>query len=343
MKRISPLILFICLAQTLPAQHTVESLIQTGVAFHDAKEYDKAINTYKIALQMEPNSAMINYELALSYLEGAMYDSAIKYSDKVISLNKQFVPDAYIAKASSLDYAGKTDESIQLLESAIRKFDRNHLMYYNLGYNYVRKKDYKKAEAALTNAIKVKSTHASSHLLLGSFAAESGQKVPSLLSLYYFLLLEPDTERSKAAYMLLQRQMTGNVKADADDPNKINVFLNPDASSDEGFRAAELMLSLLSASALTAENKEKTQEELFRERTKTFFGILGELKKKKNKGLVWEGYVPFFHALSESEHLETFCHYISHSMNPSSSDWLMSNRDRLKKFGEWADKNNLKI
>ncbi|MBI3220725.1 MAG: tetratricopeptide repeat protein [Bacteroidetes bacterium] len=334
MNKLILIIAFNFFAQFLYGQTRVDSLVQLGIKYHDKGEYDNAIESYKKALEVEPNSGLINYEIAMSYMYAKDYHNSIKHCDKVIELNDKYLVQVYITKGSCLDYLGNTDESIKLFEKGIKQFGANHLLYYNLGYNYYKLKNYENAQEALLNAIKTKSDHASSHLLLGYVMNDLNQRVQSLLCLHYFLFLEPNSERAKVAYSLLQRQFAGNIEKDKTKPNETHIFFDPNQSGKE-FGAADLMISMLEASKTLDENKGKTDDELFIDKTTSFFKVLGELKRKKNKGLWWDFYIPFFYELAKSEHIDTYCYYISRSTNINASDWLTKNTDKLERFAKW--------
>ena len=203
-----------------------------------------------------------------------------------------------------------------------------------MGYNYYNLKEYDKAEEALINAINTKPDHASSHLLLGYNMTDKNQKVQSLLCLHYFLFLEPNSERAKTAYNQLQEKLSGNVERDKDKPEQINIYIDPDQSESE-FAAAAMMIPMLETSKSLEENKSKSEEELFIENTSSFFTILGELKKKKNKGLWWDFYIPFFYEIAKSEHIDTYCYYISQSSNSKANDWLKGNEMKINEFDKW--------
>lgn len=334
MKKLYLLFGLVLFPNFLSGQTNIDSLIQQGVYYHDAGKYDKAIELYKQALSIDPNSDVANYEIAMTYMYAKDYENSIKFSDKVIDIGKNNVLQAYITKGSSLDYLGKTDESIKILEKGLKKFGANYLLYYNLGYDYYKIKNYNKAEEAFTNAIKANTNHASSHLLLGYLMADQKRNVQSLLCLYYFLFLEPDTERSKTAFRILDEQFGGNVQPDKEKPNQINIVLNNDQIDSE-FGPANLMISMLEASKSIEENKGKSEEQLFVENTKSFFKILGELKKDKNKGLWWDFYVPFFNDLANSDHIDTYCYYITQSSKDKSLEWLKNNNPKIVLFDQW--------
>ncbi len=96
-----------------------------------------------------------------------------------------------------------------------------------------------------------------------------------------------------------------------------------------------MMITMLTASNTLKENEGKSQEELFFSNTESFFNILGELKKKKSEGLWWEFYIPFFYELANTEHLETYCYYISQSSSDLSVNWLASNEKQVEQFNKW--------
>lgn len=334
------IIALVLLSNCLLAQPPVDSLVQLGIQFHDNGQYDKAIELYQKALEIDPASPLTNYEIALTYMHTKDYANSIKHSDIVIEQKGQNLLQAYVTKGSCLDYLGKTDESIRLFEEGIRKFGDHHLLYYNLGFNYYRLKNYEKAQEIFTKAVKANPAHASSHLLLGFTMEDLDQKVQSLLCLHYFLLLEPNSERAKTAFNSLRKQFRGNVKVNKDNPTNINIniLLNSDQKDSE-FGAAELMISMLEASKSLEENEGKTDDELFTENSASFFKMLGELNKKKNKGLWWDFYIPFFDKLAQSGNMDAYCHYISQSSNDTAMEWLQNNRSKTEQLEAWLKEN----
>ena len=318
----------------LYSQISVDSLVEVGIQYHDKGEFIQAIETYKTALDIEPNSPLVNYEIALTYMYTGDYQNAIKHSDKVIKKNDKYLLQAYLVKGSCLDYLGKTKESIKLFKKGIKKFGDDHLLYYNLGYNYYNIKEFDKAEEAFIKAINTKANHASSHLFLGYLMYEKNQRVQSLLSLHFFLLLEPNSERSQNAYNLLQSQLSGGVEKNQEEPGKIDIFLSPDQLKSE-FGTIDMMITILEASKSLEENEGKSDDQMFIENTTSFFKILGEHKTKENTGFWWDFYVPFFYLIAESEHIDTYCYYISQSTKETAADWLKENEKRVTDFAKW--------
>ncbi len=329
-------LLFLTSIVSSSQNNAFQTQYENGIQFHDQGKYEKAIESYKKALKIEPTSILIFYEMAFSYFNKGDYENAVKYSNKVIKADKDHLLSAYIVNGSSLDMLGKTKESIKLFKRAIKKFD-NYLLLYNLALNYYKLQDYKNAKKYVSEAIKLNSDHSSSHLILGYIENETYNKVPSLLSLYYFLFLEPNSSRSEEAYSILIDNFTRNVNKDTDKPNTINITLITDSKSE--YSSAEFMLSLLTAGNMSDEDKNKTDGDKFIENTKSFFSILGEHQNIKSKNIAQNFYIPFFYKLAKSEHIDTFCYYISQVRSKESVLWLENNSEKIEKFATWLENN----
>lgn len=318
------------------AQTNFETHLQKGIKYHDAGNYDQAIESYNKALELQPNSALIFYEISLSYMSKGDYENTIKYADKVLKQNSKYMVQAYINKGSALDLLGKTKASIKLFNKAIKRTEGHYLLYYNLALNHYKINELDQAEENAINAIKSNSNHASSHLMLALINNQKGNTVQSLLAAHYFLFLEPDSKRSAQAYQVIENNFGGNVSKDKNKPNNINMTLSFD---DDEFSAVALMISMLSASNLLEENEGKTEDELFVSNTESFFKVLGELKKDSYKSIWWTFYANFFYNVAKSGHIETYCKYITQGVNENSNKWLIVNEIKLNNFANWVQKN----
>jgi Tfp pilus assembly protein PilF len=340
MKRFRLLVLVVmtlCYAPIAVAQSNIEEIIQEGIQYHDDGDYEKAIETYKKALKITPTSTLANYEIALSYFTKGDYKEAVQYADYVLKQKADLMLQAYTIKGNSLDMLGKTKESIKLFEKAIEQTGGNYLLFYNLALNHFKINDLDNAALNAISAIESNPNHGSSHLLLANIQNLKGNPVQTLLAAHYFLFLEPNTNRSQEAYLLLQKNFGGNVTKDPATPNTINIMLL--ANENSQFGAAEMMISMLEATKSLEENKSKTDDEMFVENTGSFFSILGELKTEEDKEIWWTFYTPFFYDLAKSEHMETYCKYITQSKNETSKTWLSENETKLDAFDNWLKGN----
>lgn len=310
----------------------LQKYIDRGIELYDKGEYGAAIEQYEKALKIDSKSSLANYEMASTYFAMEKYDKAIEHVDVVIGQNKDYVDQAYILKGSAQDLLGKSKDAVKTYKKGLKSFPQSHLMHYNLAYTYYNMKEYKDAEEELQEALKIKPSHASSHLLLGYIMREQNSRVKSLLALYNFLLLEPTGKRAKNAYAILNEQMKKGVTRESE---KSTTIIISDSKGNDEFSGAELMLSLLEASKNLEKNEGKTEAQLFADNTKSFFSVLGEMKGK-NKGFWWNYYVDFYYAMVNDNKVEAFSYYISQVKGDETiNDWLTKNKEQMDAFSKW--------
>lgn len=327
MKKTLLLLLFFSFATSIFSQeNNLKKFIEKGIAYHDSGEYDNAIKEYEKALEIDPNSSLIYYEISFSYFSKEDYENAEKYSKKSIELDDQNLLPSYITLANSLDMQGKSKKALKVYEKAMEKFD-NYLLYYNYAFTSLNQGEIDQAYDAVIKAIENNSTHPSSHLLLSEIMDTKGNRIKAMLPLYYFLLLEPNSDRSGKEYKRLISYMDSGVEK----TSTTNININVPVNDDSDFSAVEMMISMKKASNSMEENKDKTQLELFADNNESIFSILGELKNEKN-GFWWELYVPIFYDLAESDLVEPFSYYISVSQGEQARNWLTENEDKFNRF-----------
>lgn len=331
-----------------------DQLIKEGVALHDKGNYREAIEKYIEALKINSQSMKATYELSLSYLALKDYKNAMKYSTTVINSNDKLLsPGAYAVKSEALAETGKVDEAIELLKEGLVKNGDAHLLHFNMALNYYKKGNTENSLRHAKKAIDLNKSHSGSFLLNAYLLNDKGWWIESCLSFQMFLLLEPDSERSKAAFEELLRTMQikkdtepihrsfvqeqiSRVKTNETTPKQL-----PLLTTDNGidYRA---IYQVITTTLDSLNNTPAIKDDfiLF----KTVNGaILRELEnesKTQKKGTFWTFYVPFFSRIRHSEYFDAFCHYISVSYFPESFDWWQNNTDAAINFILWFEKGN---
>lgn len=314
------------------AQQTQNNFVIEGIKMYDKGDYEGALEMYTKALISNPASVYAKYEIASTYLQLKDYANALKYSEKVIAANKDYVDQAYIVKGSALDYLLKPVEAANTYRQAIKRYPKNHLLYYNLALTSFNLKDYKVTDEALVKSLKLNPLHASSHFLLGLSMTTQGKRVQGILALYNFLLLEPKSKKSVAVLETLENEWKNrNAKA------KTTPKATQATKEEDEFYTAGLMLDLLESSKKNEANKNKPALVLFAENTNTFFIILGESKKDK-KSFWWNFYVDYFYTLASNHHTEALCYYITQSKVGVYEEWLKNNLKTMEAFSDWYTK-----
>ncbi|CAM1343897.1 tetratricopeptide repeat protein [Tenacibaculum amylolyticum] len=337
MKKIVITLLLINVVLFTEAQETFNKFIEVGIANHDEGKYEEAIKYYKKALEIKPKSELANYEISLSYFRLKEYKKVIEYSDKILKEGEKHKLAAYINKGSALDMLGKTKKSIKVFKKAIEELGHHYLLDFNLAIDYLKVQKVEEAEVYLKKAVEINPTHSSSHFYLAKINNNKGNRIPTLLASYFFLLLEPNTIRSEEILTILKSNLQSGVKKK---DNGKDVIMNLNLNVDSEFSAADMMVSMLEASKTLEKNEGKTEAEMFVENTESLFKILGELNEdNKRKTIWWTLYVPMLNKIAKSEYIETYCKYIT-QLEIKSQVWLEENEGKVSAFFKWLEEEN---
>lgn len=308
--------------------------IQEGVRLHKEGKYQDAIALYQGILTEYPNDFTTHYELAMSYMAIKDYPNSTKHCDIVIESNFEEKDLAYLLKGAMLDYSGKPNEALQVFRDGIKHNPENHRLHYSVALTSFNQKLYGDAEKALHNAIEIDPFHASSHMLLTYVNYTLEERVKTLLSAYFFLLLEPQGNRANQVFPMLEEMHQKGVSKEGD--KNISVQLKSNFDKDE-FGTVEMFLGLSQANLLS-NDKNKTDYELFAERGSLLFSILGDQKKDKT-GFYWNFYVDFYKQLTKEIYLkQVFFNRIYTFKNLEENiSWLNKHDSDVEKFFFWLE------
>jgi len=310
----------------------IDSLTIYGIELRNSGNYNQAIQKFQEALSVDKKSPTINYELAVTYLAKNDYRQTIKTCNRIIRTKSQKTIDAIILKGSALDYLGEKNKSIKLYKTAINDYPNNFLLHFNLGISYHNNNQFDEAENEYIKTIELNKLHSSSHLMLGLLMNDYGRRVEGMLSLYFFLLLEPNTDRSVEAYQLLQNLWLQNVEIVKNDTSNIKIFANP-KSENKTFNSIDLLVSSIEANTYKQSNKGLNKHENFIRNTDEFFKLFYSFKSH-DKENIWENlHLPLFKYINESNLVESYCYYISLTCDDEIiNGWHEMNRDKIEIF-----------
>jgi tetratricopeptide (TPR) repeat protein len=315
LKKCLLVISFLLTAGVVQAQNAdINSTIKEGIRLNSEKNYSAAIEKYKEALASEPDNAQANYQLAFSLNASGKGTEAIPYLNKVIKTGGDLTGPAYELMGSIYDVSHQPQQAIDAYQQGIKLKPGYQPLYFNLGIAYFRAQKYADAELAAIEAIKLAPKHANSQRLYGLVTFHQNKRVPALMGLCSFLLLDPDGPRADEAYTNLQSLLKGgDLKA---------------AKAD----AETLMLNKTLSTAITASGGQLENQ------LKNIFTAVGKLGEKTGKQtFFWNYYTAFFYKLSQSPHFSTAVKLISLSADKTgAAAWLQSNADKRKALDDWT-------
>lgn len=348
---------------------SVQELIEKGIKHHDAREFKQAIENYEEALKIDPESMIATYEMALSYLALRDYKNASQYSTKVInSKDKDLHVGAYGVKSESFAEMGKVDESIKLLEEALKRHGNDYYLHFNLALNYFNKGNLDKTIHHVDNALNLNKSQSGAYLLSAYALNDKDIWVQSILSFQVFLLMEPDSHRSKNAFeemlqlmqvkefteepierSFIQRQLERHIQPNDSNITKKNI---PPLTMEQGvnreliYRAIEntkdslttLFKDSIKLDLIETDSLNNILYTTFREVTRTIFNVLSEENDGTKTGFIWNFHIPIVTKILESDYFDTYCRYISVAYFPESLKWWEDNQESAAKFVRWFEK-----
>lgn len=313
--------------EKFPFIHSTDSIIK-GVDLYDEGEYEKALPLFSQVPEGDTNYTLAIYEKALTLIELERYEEALHPLQKGITLNDSVDEDYFNLLGTAYDHLDRKEKSLEIYNLALDRFPMSYKMYFNRAVVYGGMGEHEKQLADLKTAIEIHPFHASSHLALANFALAEEQYAQALLSLGYFLMLEPKSQRANDAIVFFDKAVSDNTDlekagvelSEKDDFEKINLLVkNYVALRDDYEIDSDIDLPLIRQMDLVVKQA---------------------IKKKKLNGF-WENYyLPFYKKMYEEDYFEPMI-YLSliTSGNSYHQKVIGKNVNDIKEFIQFAKTN----
>lgn len=328
-------------------QADAEKLVNEGVALHDKGDYVGAVDKYSKALELDKDNLLALTEKAMSLNAAGKYDEAVKVSKQTIAAHSnQDLKNVYVSYANSLDHLKRTDEALKIYDEGIQKFPNYYQLYFNKGICYTNNNRYDDAILCFQKSIAINPRHAGSLNAIGILEMGSN-RIPAILAFSRFLIVEPQTSRSKKNLENLQNLLMQGVTQT--DKKSVSIKIDSSMLSDStaikkenNFSQTDLILSVTSGLDFDKKNIKKTDVEKFINKFEVMCSSLQETKKD-NFGFYWENFVPYFIEMKNKKLIESFAYIVF--VDSDSEDvvkWHKKNQSELDKFYNWSKDFNWK-
>lgn len=311
--------------------------ISEGVLLHDGGEYDKAIAKYREVLAREPGNVTALYEMALSYYAKKDLAAALEAAEAGVRFADPLRPALYVLIGNVRDEKGDSAGAITAYRAGIKEDPKVAQLHLNLGVTFFRQKKWKDARLSFQQAVVLKPNHPTSHYYLAHAYEKEGFKVPALLALTRFLLLEPGPDRSKEALRAMDRLFEDGYERESG--GSVKLTLDPKSSREEGnFQSAELgMLLTQAASALPDEAEPAVPLPPNVKRLSEALAIVAESADSKARGFAADFYLPYFTAIHAASRVEVASFIaLQASGLPEVGTWLTDHKKEADAFRAWS-------
>jgi Flp pilus assembly protein TadD len=144
-----------------------------GVAHYENDDYEAAAAAFRRCVELAPDSADDQFNLALCLMRDGDYDQALSILDKVETLDPELVAVQYV-RGMVQKNQGRYREAIQSLKHVTERDPQCFGAYYNLGFCYKKLEDTSSAKEAFEAAIRLDPEHPSAHYQMITVAREMG-------------------------------------------------------------------------------------------------------------------------------------------------------------------------
>ena len=325
----------------------VRELVQEGVKLYDAGKYDEAVAKYQQALAAAPKDETALSELALTYNELGRSAEAVAICEKLVKTNPDIDASVYVTYGNSLDAMKKSKQANQVYEQGLKRHPDAYSLHYNAGVAQATNGQVSASISSFQQAVASNPQHGSSHMSLGMMQLGSRARVPGMLALGRFLVLEPRSARAAQRLPLLDQAMNQGAAKTGENSIFINISAealqgaNGKSKGPDNFGPAEMLLSLSSASALIPPPgmPVPTPMKQFSSQFGKLCKMLGELSAKQTEtGFTWNYYVPYFVELEKKNFVPAFT-YLVHASKTDDSEvqqWLVAHPIEVQVFQEWS-------
>lgn len=318
----------ILLTLNLFGQNSIESeLIKQGIEMQEKGLIPEALNKFNQAIDLNPKSSEAYYYCSLNYYAQAKYS---KCSDMALLSIKQktgFYIESVLLLCSSNDKMGISIRSLPELQKAIKKNPDNSELRMRLGEVYFINKQYLEAEKLLKEAIDINSSLPEYHLFMANIMLVRGEKIKTMLALYYYLLISQNSPESERAYDLLTKLWSNSV-----DEGNDRTMITARAGFDI-YRLSELSISVLPDTPVG-----KNKLEVFIFQTNHFNSILASSDWSKTDFWV-RHYIQMFNSINNKGYNSSYGCFISGcKYKPEVLVWISGHMNEFIKFSQWMEK-----
>jgi type IV pilus biogenesis/stability protein PilW len=170
--------------------------MQMGVTYLEQRDLPSAMRELTKAAELDPENPEIDMTLGLAYQARGDLEKAEEYLRAAIRKNPDYAA-AHNNLGNLLVIKGKGDEAIREYEKAVSNvlYPTPEFGYYNMGREYARRKDLRKAEAMFKRAIALNPSFEEAYRGLAKVQSDKGQWEESSRTLERLVEISPSNAR----------------------------------------------------------------------------------------------------------------------------------------------------
>lgn len=171
-------------------QQSAEQYFKNGISLYESGQYQMAIEAYKKAVMLNPDSADANYNLGMAYSSLGQYKEAVEAYKRAIRIKPDYEA-AYYNLGHAYSNLKQYENSVKAFRHAIREKPDYVEAYYGLGNAYLDSGKDEKAVHTFEEAIRLKPDNPYAYFNLGLLYFPSGPHAEAIDAFTQAILRDP--------------------------------------------------------------------------------------------------------------------------------------------------------
>lgn len=322
-------------------KENARQLLVKAVKMMDDGDLDKSIETLKEAEHIDSTTYLYAYEIAYAYQMKEDYKQAIKNVERALAY-KDGKDDLYQLAGNIYDMSGDSAKALEVYRTGLTKFPNSGRLYLEQGNVYYNRKMYNEAIPYYEKGIKADPMYPSNYFRTALLFLASTEEVWGLMYGEIFILLEPNSERTRTISQRMLEVYQSEIKWDND--TSLSVSFSQQASINAkdlkkdkfklpfGVGVYEPCISIAAAVSSSTVDYETVCK--IREKTLDCFYERGFDKEYDN--IVFS----FQKKVKDAGHLEAYNHWLLLAGDEAGfSKWEAKNKKKFDAFADWIGSN----
>jgi len=318
---------------------------QEAVELMDNGQITESITLLKEAMQLDPESNVYPYEIALAHYYLKEYKKAIDILEK-LAKRKDVSKNTFQLLGNSYDMEGNPSKAIATYEKGLKKFPNAGNLYLEMGVMQIAKEDYDKALSFFEKGIEADPAYPSNYYWTSKIFIGSSEKLWGMIYGELFMNLERNSKRTQEISKLLFDTYKSQIQFTSDTSisvsfSKISTISLSELADPKNLRLPYGLIVYEPTLLLSIPLEKKIDiSALDRIRTRFVQTYFKNDHHKKYPNVLFS----FQKQLLEIGHLEAYNHWILMQGDEQGfTEWEQANKDKWNSFVEWFTKNPLQI
>ena len=321
------------------------SLITEGTKLHDEGRYDEAIAKYKQAEKLEPDNALVKYEISYSYYMKRDMKESLRYIKAAAKANKDLrLNDAIYGMMGTIyDDSNMPDSALIAYRKGASFNQDSYLLPFNAAITFRRLEKPDSAKAWLKKAVSNTKLHETSHLQMFAVSKQLGHWVDFYSYAMYTLFIAKKRDNTTAAISALYN-VTKNLVECKGKNCTVNIPQLKTSSDEDVAVVSVLAFAQIQDSVGHRHYYEKdttdTQHMEFLVHTVTkAIKVIADFKDTKN---TVNTLTPFYKGLVKNKLVEAFAYTICKEADyPTFAKWKLAHGADYDRLYKWANEDFL--